>query len=173
MDEVLLRDATAADIPVLAALHVASWRDAYRGMVPEHVLDRLTVEDNLRRWAERWERRGETGDEIVVAEADGGLTGFCAFGAARGEDGAGLGEIQNLHLLPAARRRGTGSRLIEMATGRLAARGFPAAVLWVLRDNRGARAFYAAAGWAPDGATADHPWFEVPVPEVRYRRDLG
>lgn len=32
---------------------VAAWRSAYRGLLPDDVLDRLSVDDSEQRWRER------------------------------------------------------------------------------------------------------------------------
>ena len=40
-----LREATPADAPALAAVQVASWRAAYRGLMPDGVLAGLSVPD--------------------------------------------------------------------------------------------------------------------------------
>ena len=43
----LIRTATEADLPVIAAIQVASWQDAFRGIVPDAVLDSLSVDGSL------------------------------------------------------------------------------------------------------------------------------
>ena len=43
------------------------------------------------------------------------------------------------------------------------------AALWVLEGNAAAHAFYAACGWAPDGASRTVDVGGAVVPEVRFR----
>jgi hypothetical protein len=52
----------------------------------------------------------------------------------------------------------------------LSAAGVSVATLWVLGSNEGARRFYDALGWAPDGATKDDDREGFTLHEVRYRR---
>ena len=47
---VTVRDATVDDAHAIAEVHVASWRWAYRGQVPEAILDALSVEDREAMW---------------------------------------------------------------------------------------------------------------------------
>jgi ribosomal protein S18 acetylase RimI-like enzyme len=57
---------------------------------------------------------------------------------------------------------------------RLRAEGFDTAVLWVLKDNPRARAFYEKFGWEPSGIAAElDQYCDVKVPEVEYRKELA
>ena len=42
---VTVRDATVDDARAIAEVHVASWRWAYRGQLPDDLLDGLSVDD--------------------------------------------------------------------------------------------------------------------------------
>jgi GNAT superfamily N-acetyltransferase len=44
-----VRRATPNDAPELAEIHVAAWRQAYRGIVPDWYLEGFTVESRTRR----------------------------------------------------------------------------------------------------------------------------
>ena len=83
------------------------------------------------------------------------------------------GEIYGCYVDPLHWRRGVGSALMVGALASLADAGYSEAVLWVLKENPRARAFYERHGWRADGACK---WFEVAdekYPEVRYRRVLA
>jgi len=139
----LVRPATPADARALAEVHVASWRAAYRGLVPDEVLVRLDVEERAERW------RGWIEELIVlVAEEEGAVVGFVA---AIGT----TGEIPALYIAPGHFREGIGSRLLAAAHDALRAAGRSEAVLWVFAANDGARAFYAAHSYTADGAAAE------------------
>jgi GNAT superfamily N-acetyltransferase len=66
-----------------------------------------------------------------------------------------------------------GRGLLAHAEQALIEQGYDAAVLWVLADNRRARAFYERAGWHPDGGTKSATFGGREVEEVRYRIALG
>ena len=122
-------------------MHIASWRDAYRGIVSDERLAALDLDERTERWHEYL-----VDPEVVVRVADDGgeITGFIA---ARPR----TGEIPALYLAPGRIRQGIGSRLLEAAHDALRAAGRGKAVLWVLAGNDAALAFYAANGYAPDG----------------------
>ena len=140
-----VRPATPADVDAIAELHVASWRAGYRGLVDDQVLDRLSVDERAAQWRAHLRRVA-----VLVAETGGALDGFVAFTPATGEIGA-------LYVAPERFRSGTGSALIEAAHEAIAAAGREEAVLWVFAGNAAGRAFYAAHGYEPDGASATEP----------------
>ena len=47
---VTVRGATADDARAIAEVHVASWRWAYRGQVPDRILDELSVDEREAIW---------------------------------------------------------------------------------------------------------------------------
>jgi ribosomal protein S18 acetylase RimI-like enzyme len=169
-DEFALRVATTADARGVAEVHTTSWRGAYHGLLPQTLLDGLSV---VRR-AARWEQSISDGSSHVVVAVDriGTIAGFVAVGNSR--DGAleeGVGELYAIYLDPARWDRGVGRALLGAGTSALAAR-FDQATLWVLDANARARAFYERHGWRADGAVRRAPLGEIEVAEVRYRRQL-
>ena len=68
-----VREATPADAPGIARVHVDAWRTTYRGLVPDSYLAGLSYADRQT----MWERILTTPDRksfIYVAEAAGGET---------------------------------------------------------------------------------------------------
>ena len=171
----IVRQAVIADANVVAAVHIKSWQTAYRGQLPDDVLDNLSGE--LERRTEFWREHISTAPsgkhEIWVADLEdqvaSQLNGFAALGPARDED-AVTGELYAIYVHPDRWRHGLGRALLAHATRRLSALGYANAILWVLESNIRARAFYERAGWTLDGGTKiemlpDH----VELREVRYR----
>jgi hypothetical protein len=75
---VIVRVATGDDAAAIAAVHVASWRETYTGMLPQAVIERNTLE---RRHA-LWERvLGEATRDVLVATHDDAVVGFICGGA--------------------------------------------------------------------------------------------
>ena len=169
---VQLRRARPADAGAIAGLHVAAWKAAYPGLLPQDYLDDLSPEDRVGGWEEALQ--STPWPLVLVAEEDGALLGFASLSPSRDEDaGDGEGEVQTLYVGPGAWRSGVGTALLEAATEELADAGFTSAVLWVLDVNDRARRFYERSGWAPDGATKEHDWVAFVATDVRYRRTLG
>lgn len=87
------------------------------------------------------------------------------------EPSPGCGEILAMYVRPDRLGRGVGRALMAYGLGELRRQGLVPVLLWVSAANERARRFYAAAGFAPDGATQDYEIAGATLPEVRYRRD--
>lgn len=169
-----LRRASPEDADSIASIHVDAWREAYRGLVPDELLDTLSESSRSMKWHQK------IGDppprsEIFVAETDGELVGFVSCGPCRDEDLRQLdvGEIYALYVDPNRWRRGTGSDLLRRAVRYFDHGEFECMALWVLEDNEAAQTFYEKAGFVPDHTceTDTHRGFEVE--KKRYRAILS
>ena len=168
MPEFVLRDAQSDDLEAVAGIHVAGWQSAYRGIIADERLDRLTVEQRLGLWQEWWQ-----GDRVLlrVAVSAGAVVGFLRRSPARdfANAPADAAEISHLYLDPTQVGSGVGAALFEEALASARAEGFSGLVLWVLERNLRARRFYERFGLEPDGARHDEPaWLGEGVFEVRY-----
>lgn len=169
---VLIRPATSADAERLALVHVRSWQDAYRGLLPQDYLDALAPEQRVELWHRTlgwsdWPRRG-----VLVAEDDEVL-GFAYLGPSRDAAPVFVGEIRSIYVLPARWGAGVGRRLTTAALASLRSAGCTEAQLWVLDTNARAIRFYESAGWRTDGATKAAEIGGAQITEVRYRFELG
>lgn len=172
MAAVRLRRAGVADAAAIAALQVRAWQWAYRGLMPDAFLDTLSVTARELRW------RAQLADEdplhTFVAERDGVIVGFVSCGpAADGSLPAGTGELFALYQEARVVHSGVGRALLAHAERVLSARGFPAALLWVLEGNARARRFYERAGWEPDGTVVVETRADHQRRQLRYRKTLG
>jgi GNAT superfamily N-acetyltransferase len=143
----------------VATLIEGSWRYAYRGILPQAVLDALEPTARAERFRERLATQGER-CQVWVAQGDEALRGVVWFGSA-GEHPihpapAGTGEIMALYLEPSWFGSGLADRMASEAEGWLAAR-FGTSMLWVLEDNHRARRFYTRRGWLADGTRTPYP----------------
>jgi len=149
-----LRAARPADAVAIGAVHVAAWRSAYPGILPDDYLARLSAA----RQAAHYDGaiRGPGG--VFVAVASGTdvplgspprVVGFTTAGRGRGGmivgRRLGEGEVETLYVLDDWRERGIGRRLLRAAAGHLAETGCRSLYLWVLCDNP-ARWFYQRLG---------------------------
>lgn len=143
--EITIRLATLADAPQIASVHVSSWRSSYRGIVPDAVLDGLSVEDRSERWRENLALDVDKSWFTLVAEGAGGIVGFASAGPIRSPDPVYGGELGALYLLATHQRLGLGRRLVSEAARRSREAGMDSMLVWVLRDNP-SRGFYEALG---------------------------
>lgn len=167
---VSIRAATPDDAEAISRVHIGTWQVAYRGQVTDAFLDGLG--ERLDGRIEWWRRRLATGATALVAEDAGRVTGFVGFGRAEPPSDSALGEVFAIYVDPRYWDRGHGRALMDGVLAALRARGFAAAVLWVLGSNARARRFYDRAGWAADGGTKTETIGGELLEEVRYRRPL-
>jgi len=166
-----IRRAKSSDARGIAKVHVAAWKAAYRGLLPDNTLDQLSVDDSEARWKERL--AGAWG-KILVAEQKDRIIGFAACGASRDEDLDKVGELYVIYVHPEEWRKGYGATLIGEAMKHLREAGFEEVVLWVLRGNQQAIRFYEAAGFVADGASKVKQRTDgTELPVIRYRQSLG
>jgi ribosomal protein S18 acetylase RimI-like enzyme len=179
---VQIRDAAPDDASAMGHLHVASWREAYAGLMPDAMLADLSVAARVEMWRVILGSPAAHGVvSVLVAEDAGALVGLASCGRQRdsalkkfGFDG----EISAVYLLQTHQRAGLGRRLMARMGTALAAQGLSGASVWVLRENIRARAFYERLGGqivgeATDLQTTDSQG-DVTLAEVAYGwRDLS
>jgi GNAT superfamily N-acetyltransferase len=167
-DAVPIRAAVAEDGPAIAATKWRSWRLAYRGILPDEFLDRLTVYPPAGYWIGRAAVPPTNRHGLFVAGAKGSVMGLAAV---EPTDAATPGStLKVLYMDPLAQRRGLGRALAGAAIDHARTTGAEHLTLWVAEGNRSARAFYEATGWETDG---ERQRFElepgVAMDEVHYR----
>src|SRR5262245_58120576 len=107
----LVRQAVLADAKRIALVHVDSERAAYRGILPDLVLDSLSVEKQEAGWSERI--ANGTSDTLVADENDD-ISGWVNFGRSRDADSSPTtGEVLAMYIDPQKWRRGVGNTLWE------------------------------------------------------------
>jgi len=160
---VIVRPAGAQDAAAIAAVHAASWRDTYGGMLPEDYLANAVGADLEQQWTAHDFRER---DVVLVAEDDGAgkIAGFIAIWCRPDPF------IDNLHVDPAQRSAGLGVKLMRAAGAELIARGHGTAWLWVFADNVRAIAFYERLGGTVI-ARADKQVFGHQVPSLKIAWD--
>lgn len=147
-----IRSAKPSDAKGIAKVHVASWQSAYRGLLPDRLLNNLSVERSERRWIARL---AQAGNRILVLERDDQIKGFVIFGAGggNGTDQDKVGEIYAIYLDPKVWGHGYGVTLCREALKVLSEQGFTSVTVWVLRGNSRAIKFYRKVGFRADGVT--------------------
>jgi ribosomal protein S18 acetylase RimI-like enzyme len=144
----LIRTAREADSAEIGRIHVAAWRETYRGLMPDHVLDALSEEKRAAQWQSGL-ARGAQGPLVFVAEAaPGSLNGFIAAGPVREAGRPWHAEVYALYLLRSGQGRGLGYALMRRLASALGERERRTVGLWVLTANAHARAFYERIGAA-------------------------
>jgi ribosomal protein S18 acetylase RimI-like enzyme len=168
----LVLPAGPADAEALAQVHVAAWRESYKGLLPDAYLARMSVENHARRFGHEL-TRPRKGELTLAAVNRSGLFGYVSAGPSRAY-AEGEAEISTLYLLRAAQGHGVGRRLLTDAARVLAAQGWRSLMISVLADNAHARGFYEHLGGRADPPRREPGPGGTMISEVSYRwADIG
>ena len=133
---VIIRDADRAEFGALAALQTRSWRDVYRGIMPDSYLDD-EIEHDL---ASRWDALDPSGDDLVLVADQARIRGFVTVWCKPDPF------IDNLHVDPGERSQGIGRLLMQATAKRLVENGYQRVSLYVAAQNQRAADFYRRLG---------------------------
>src|SRR5260370_13011418 len=166
-----VRTGRLEDARQIAEVHVSSWRAAYRGIVPDALLDSLSVKAWTGLWQERLSRVDETINLVLVLGES--VLGLITAGPARDADCDLLRtqEVYAIYLSAEYWGHGHGKELYLVVEDRMRQSGAVDAILWVLRDKRLARRFYEGQGFTLDQSRPERNHQGEPsLVEVRYRK---
>lgn len=141
----IVREATLADVPEIAKVHVDAWRETYEGLMSQRALTSHSYADREALWNRALAPGSATC--LFVAESDGEIVGFAAGGPSHSAVSGFGAELYAIYLLDRVKRRGAGRALFDAVRSRLRERAFKRMLLWVLDGNEAA-AFYEAQGGA-------------------------
>jgi GNAT superfamily N-acetyltransferase len=153
--EVILRPATAEDIPSVASIWHRGWQDGHIGHVPEEL---TTVRTERSFWTRAAQRMPDT----TIAEIGGAVAGFVMVV----DD-----EVEKVYVGEDHRGSGVANVLLTEAERRVRQGGHGTAWLAVVAGNQRARRFYAKCGWVDEGPLdyqAQGPEGPITVPSRRY-----
>jgi GNAT superfamily N-acetyltransferase len=146
-DGLRIRATAPDDARPIAAVEVATWQRAYRGLLDADYLASLSVGDRAVHWQGVIDDRSD--DHLLVAVVASSVVGYAHLGPSRvPDDQASTGELYSLYLHPDHWGTGRGRAVHGAALARLGEDGFDAARLWMLSTNDRARRFYARLGWS-------------------------
>jgi GNAT superfamily N-acetyltransferase len=158
--EIVVREAKLADIAGMAAVHVQSWKETYRGLAPAEMLDSPDLQERREHMWTRILSDPELHRKHAVAEHDGQIVGIALAGSPDDEDAPRAWKLYVLYVLAAHHGTGAGQQLLDAVVGSRPA------YLWVADPNPRAQAFYRRNGFTPDGRTETRT-----VPGIRMVRD--
>jgi GNAT superfamily N-acetyltransferase len=143
-----VRPPLPADAAAMARVHVDTWLETYRGLMPDELLDSPDLIDRrTRMWSNILAEAAPDKYACAVAESDGEIVGIAMAGPPE-EDGGE--EDRHLYILYAYRSMhgtGAGQDLLDAVIDPT-----KTTALWVADPNPRAQAFYAKNGFVADGA---------------------
>lgn len=131
-----IRHATRSDLQQIAAIHIESWKDAYKNDLPAEFFDGKI--DRI--LTEHWDQIEILPQDILLVVEDETLLGFVSVWCRPAP------YIDNLHVKPAQRSKKIGSALMQAAAKEIVRRGHQSAYLWVFETNQKAIRFYERLG---------------------------
>lgn len=149
MSQLSVRQAQPRDVSSIARIHVRSWQAAYRGILPDSLLDSLSVPEREQSWRAILSAAGEHSITLVAESVSGDLDGFCSIATPSRDHSADLttAEIGALYVDPDHWREGVGGAMLSAGLGELAGGGWQDVILWVLPENERALTFYESFGF--------------------------
>lgn len=162
-----IESAASDDCRAVAEVHVESWQEAYKDILPAPFLASLSVTEREAMWHRMVEHQP---GHLLVARIAGQVVGFVAFGASRDEGApSDRAEVWAICVRPSFWSAGAGRQLWLAALQQVRAEGYKSVSLWVIANNERAINFYTRAGFVADAESLKK--FELggaTLEEVRY-----
>lgn len=136
-----IRRAGYSDIEGMSVVVDSAWRENYRDIFTDDMIEKFTGEHRR----ESFKGLLERGVDIFVMTADGEITALCAFNCA--DDMLDCAEIILMYVHPKYQRQGFGGRLLSHILNELRQGGYVRTVLDTAEKNEGARRFYEKHGF--------------------------
>ena len=115
---VTIREATVADVPMIARVHVDTWRTTYRGIIPEKTLAQLSYSQREKSWLQIISNAQDAQFTDIACDRSGQIIGF-ADGGLGTEHLIYKGELNAIYILETYQRQGIGRRLFHSVVKRL------------------------------------------------------
>lgn len=148
----------------MARVHVGSWRETYRGIMADDVLDDPGfVATRERFWTAVLTDDRNANYRVAVAESDGPVIGVAMSGPPEEADASWSRHLYLIYVLATGHGSGAGPALLDAVID-----AHESAALWVADPNPRAQAFYRNHGFLPDGSSK----VEDGVREIRMVREL-
>lgn len=135
-----IRPATPEDATVTATINILGWKTAYRGLVPDEILDGLSLTEQR---LQRFTKNILTNDIYLVAENETDIIGYLSGGKTRDEKLPYSYEVYTLYVHPDHQHLGVGRALMQAFKEKINFQDF---CLYMLDGNERALKFYQKMG---------------------------
>lgn len=159
---ILVRPAVESDVARIADVHLASWLATYRGICSDTFLDSLTAktfEGYHRPRLQMPPEQARSSPFLVACDRarSNEIIGFARCGSTRPKSPTGdalpsdvaqrfSAELYAIYVHPERFGRGAGRAMLDAVVHELGTLGHKTMCVWVLTENRRARAFYERMG---------------------------
>jgi GNAT superfamily N-acetyltransferase len=143
--QIQIRPSVDGDNAGIRKVQVTTWKSAYRGMIPDRILDQMSIDNPP--------RRSKTPDTLItnsrrafVALDDAKeILGFAVGGLPRSTDWNYESELWAIYVLPSEQGRGIGKKLFNALASELS-KDYKNLIIWVLEANLSSHKFYESMG---------------------------
>lgn len=143
--DIRIRTATINDAEKVAKIKIEGWQTAYRGIIDDEFLDNMNLNEEI----EKRKNNIEDGVDIIVAELNNEVVGFCLYRNYIKDPemyhNANC-EISSLYVKSSLKRNGIGTKLMQHVIQKLQNQGKTQMILGCLKENYPSRTFYERMG---------------------------
>ena len=141
----VVREMRLSDAAEVGLVHVEVWRQAYALLMPAEILAALDPQAAVDRWRRTLAQPPDEVRRLVGVAPSGAVVAVATSGPSRDEDAPTPWELWAINILDAHHGSGLADLLMEQLVG------VGPAMLWVVRGNERAVAFYRRHGFRADG----------------------
>lgn len=135
----IIRIAEFADTKLIAQLHITSWKETYRNIISEEVLNSITLDSRVNLWNNIISERDQmlSNKQVYVAVDDSSeIIGFISGGEAFNEPKIYDCEVYAFYILKEYQRKGIGQKLLKELINYFTKENYHSMIVWVLEENR-------------------------------------
>jgi len=155
--EVSVRRAVPEDLREMAGVHVDGWKTTYRGMVPDALLNRLSIDEDIANGFGRGlVERLPGAEQFVALDPSEGIVGYALAGPNRDPNPDFAGELEAIYVRKSHQGQGVGTLLVREVARCFLGTGMKGMIVWVLPQNP-YRRFYERLGGTLVGQRVSPP----------------
>jgi L-amino acid N-acyltransferase YncA len=169
MNELLsIKKASSSDAYDIALINAVSWQKAYRGIVPDPIIDNISVEQ----WASGWRNQLDNNENVLLIHKTNQIIGFAHL-CKHNLLNSFRAELNSIYLHPTVWGNGYGKKLYFASLIELQRLGYKVIFVWVLAQNIRARKFYEAMGLQETGSSRHCNLFpRLQLNELQYENKI-
>lgn len=163
-EHVVIRKAEQADVPAMARINVATWRDSYGKFLPRQLMAELSCsqkQTEIENFFVRWEENQAVA--LVAENKSGEMMAFIIAGKNHRQNLGYTGEIYNLHVAPAFQSQGIGRYLVYRVSQVFRQRNWNTMMVWALAENPSCRFYEKLGGRVIAQDVDEYRGFTAPV----------
>lgn len=166
----IIRKASMDDVNDIARIHVNSWQEAYKGLMPQRFIESYTFDKRHKLWTNIIERELAA---VFVAVSHDECLGFLCVGQLKFMEDTQTYELSSIYINSSYIGVGIGQSLYKECEKYLLVRGAEQVTVWALDSNKRALNFYAKLGFRLTGQTSKEQAEEVVLNDVELSKTLS